>query len=231
MNEVILECKNLGRIFKSGKLEVEVLKNVNLRLEKSQLLAIVGPSGSGKSTLMHLLGGLDTPSSGQINIAGHDILKMPESKLSGFRNKTIGFVYQFHHLLPEFAALENICMPLWIQGMEKAIAKKKAEDILDKIGLLSRKEHRPAELSGGERQRIAIARALVTEPEIILADEPTGNLDGKTADKVFDLILRLNQDIGTAMIVVTHDINLANRMDRVVEFKNKTLHAVNRRYE
>jgi len=224
MSDIILECTNLSRTFKQGKLRVEVLKNLNLKIRNSELVAIVGASGSGKSTLLHLLGGLDAPSTGTINIAGKDILKMSERRLSRFRNEKIGFVYQFHHLLPEFDALENICMPLWIQGFDKNKAKERAAKLLDKIGLLERKDHRPAELSGGERQRIAIARALITKPDIILADEPTGNLDNKTADKVFDLILELNKASGTAMIVVTHDKELAGRMDKILELKDKTLY-------
>lgn len=223
MSNSILECENLSRTFSQGKLKVEVLRNVNLNLARSEMLAIIGSSGSGKSTLLHALGGLDTPDSGEVYIDGQDILKMSENKISGFRNKNLGFVYQFHHLLPEFSALENIAMPLWIGGVNKDKAREQANDMLDKVSMLKRQDHRPAELSGGERQRVAIARALVTQPKIILADEPTGNLDHKTANSVFDIMRELNQEIGTAMIVVTHDITLANSLDRAVELKDKTL--------
>ncbi len=223
MSDLILECKNLNRTFSQGKLKVEVLKDVNLEVAKSEMLAIIGSSGSGKSTLLHVLGGLDMPNSGQVYIDGQDILKMSENKISSFRNQNLGFVYQFHHLLPEFSALENIAMPLWIGGINKDNAHQQAEAMLDKVSMLKRQDHRPAELSGGERQRVAIARALVTKPKIILADEPTGNLDQKTANSVFDIMRELNQEIGTAMIAVTHDTKLANSLGRVVELKNKTI--------
>lgn len=223
MNNPILVCKNLSRTFSQGKLKVEVLKDVNLSVAHSEMLAIIGSSGSGKSTLLHALGGLDTPNCGEIYIDGQDILKMSENKISSFRNKNIGFVYQFHHLLPEFSALENIAMPLLIGGTDKDSAHQQASKMLDKVSMLKRQDHRPAELSGGERQRVAIARALVTQPKVILADEPTGNLDHKTASSVFDIMRELNQEIGTAMIVVTHDIKLANSLDRAIELKSKTL--------
>jgi len=215
-DQAIIQCQHLAKRFSDGDLETNVLTDINLSVHKGDRLAIVGSSGSGKSTLLHLLGGLDEPSHGQVNIHGQDINQLSVNALSKLRNQRLGFVYQFHHLLPEFSAVENVAMPLIIGGMQPKQAQQQAEELLIKVGLGHRLIHKPSELSGGERQRAALARALITQPDCLLADEPTGNLDHRTAQAIFDLILELNESLGTALIIVTHDTGLAAQMDRVL---------------
>ncbi|MBK7492038.1 MAG: lipoprotein-releasing ABC transporter ATP-binding protein LolD [Nitrosomonas sp.] len=215
MNDVVISCRNLTKQFSQGDLAVPVLKGVNLDLINGEMLAIVGSSGSGKSTLLHVLGGLDAPSSGDIRILGQNIAQISEEQRCRLRNGSLGFIYQFHHLLPEFSALENVAMPLLIRRLPNQEAYDRAADMLKLVGLSHRLTHTPGELSGGERQRAAVARALVTQPACILADEPTGNLDRKTAEHVFDLMLELNHKINASLIVVTHDTRLANRAQRI----------------
>ena len=219
----VIQCSHLTKQFSDGALNTPVLNDINLTVNKGDRLAIVGSSGSGKSTLLHLLGGLDEPSTGTIEIHGKDINKLSVNALSHLRNQSLGFVYQFHHLLPEFSALENVAIPLVIGGMTPQEAQEKSEELLIKVGLKHRLIHKPSELSGGERQRAALARALITQPDCLLADEPTGNLDSKTAQSVFDLILELNESLGTALIIVTHDSGLASQMDRVLTLVDGTL--------
>lgn len=217
MNEqVVLECRDLHKSFTEGELDVSVLKGANLRIHGAEKLAIVGPSGCGKSTLLHLLGGLDTADQGEVLIDGESIWQVDEGTRCRMRNRALGFVYQFHHLLPEFNAQENVAMPLMVGGELTSLAMQRAQEMLTQVGLGSRMKHKPSQLSGGERQRAAIARALVTRPLCLLADEPTGNLDQSTAAQVFDLLLQLNVEQQIALVMVTHDLNLANRMDRVV---------------
>ncbi|MBL1321105.1 MAG: lipoprotein-releasing ABC transporter ATP-binding protein LolD [Methylophaga sp.] len=213
---IVLQCNHLAKSFHDGELDTKVLTDVNLTVSKGDRLAIVGSSGSGKSTLLHLLGGLDEPTSGNVEIHGQDINSLSVNALSKLRNQSLGFVYQFHHLLPEFSAVENVAIPLIIGGMEPKQAEQQAEDLLKKVGLGHRLIHKPSELSGGERQRAALARALITKPDCLLADEPTGNLDHRTASAIFDLILELNESLGTALVIVTHDVNLAAQMDTVL---------------
>jgi len=215
-NEIVLSATDLGRTYKQGDLSVEVLQNVNLDITRGERVAIIGSSGSGKSTLLHLLGGLDTPTSGSVSIAGQNVADLNQSRRGRLRNKNVGFVYQFHHLLPEFTALENVSMPLLIRGESKNKASAAANELLERVGLGQRVRHKPAELSGGERQRAAIARALVNNPVVVLADEPTGNLDEGTADNVYQLMLELNAELSTSFLVVTHDTRLAARMERVL---------------
>ena len=210
----VIRCQNLVKRYKDGNLETPVLQNVNLDVLAGDRIAIVGSSGSGKSTLLHLLGGLDEPTDGTIEVLEKDISHLSVSALSKLRNQSLGFVYQFHHLLPEFTAEENVAMPLVIGGMHPKKAKQQAIELLEQVGLGHRVHHKPSELSGGERQRAALARALIMKPACLLADEPTGNLDHHTAEGIFDLIMKLNTEMGTALVIVTHDTQLAARMDQ-----------------
>ncbi|EKT56384.1 lipoprotein-releasing ABC transporter ATP-binding protein LolD [Providencia sneebia] len=216
----LLVCEHLSKKYHEGTLSAEVLKDVCFSMNESEMMAIVGSSGSGKSTLLHLLGGLDTPTEGEVIFRGQHINRLSSDARADIRNKDLGFIYQFHHLLPDFTALENVAMPLLIGSMNKTEAFDRATKLLDAVGLAHRASHRPSELSGGERQRVAIARALVNEPALVLADEPTGNLDLRNADAIFELLGELNRQQGTAFLVVTHDMKLANRLSRQLEMRD-----------
>lgn len=214
MNDLVLSCKQLACTYHDAGQAVEVLKGVSFDLRRGECAAIVGASGSGKSTLLHMLGGLDKPSGGEVMISGRNMTRLSDKRRGDLRNEAIGFIYQFHHLLPEFTALENVAMPLLVRRTLPSVAKQKARELLASVGLEHRLAHKPGQLSGGERQRAAVARALITQPAVILADEPTGNLDSRNGAQVFDLMLNLNRVHGTALLVVTHDHALAERMDR-----------------
>ncbi|MFW0928903.1 MULTISPECIES: lipoprotein-releasing ABC transporter ATP-binding protein LolD [unclassified Providencia] len=216
----LLVCENLNKTYQEGALSTQVLKNVSFSMGLGEMMAIVGSSGSGKSTLLHLLGGLDTPSEGNVIFRGQHINQLSSDERAAIRNKDLGFIYQFHHLLPDFTALENVAMPLLIGGAAKELALTKATEMLEAVGLVHRAGHRPSELSGGERQRVAIARALVNEPALVLADEPTGNLDLRNADAIFELLGELNRTQRTAFLVVTHDMTLARRLSRQLEMRD-----------
>ena len=214
--EAVIQCQNVGKTYDDGSLKVEVLRNIDFQVASGEGIGIIGASGSGKSTLLHILGGLDKPTSGEVKIQGQGLNSLSQVAIGRLRNRHLGFVYQFHHLLPEFSALENVMMPLLVARKSRTEAQAAAAEILEKVGLGSRKTHRPGELSGGERQRAAIARALVTKPDCLLADEPTGNLDRKNATHALEMMLELKHELGTALIVVTHDEQLAKRFDRVL---------------
>ena len=220
MSDIVLECQNLSRVFDDGESSISVLREVNFAVQRRERVAIVGSSGSGKSTLLHLLGGLDNPTSGSVLVDGVNLATLSENQRSGVRNRKLGFIYQFHHLLAEFSALDNVAMPLLIRGVKRREAEERAAHILGRVGVEHRLTHKPSALSGGERQRAAVARALVTEPAVMLADEPTGNLDSESAEQVYELMSDLNSGAaggdGTALVLVTHDRDLASRMDRVV---------------
>ncbi len=223
MSNLVLQCMNVSKSFRDAGLSVDVLSDINLSIAAGERIAIVGSSGSGKSTLLHLLGGLEEPTQGEVWVAGKKLSELNQAQRGMWRNQNLGFIYQFHHLLPEFTALENVAMPLLIRKTNPSDAKRQAFEILDKVGLSKRVDHKPGEMSGGERQRAAIARALITKPRCVLADEPTGNLDRHTADQVYQTMLELNAAIETSLVVVTHDETLAHRMDKIYHIKDGKL--------
>jgi len=219
MNEEIISCVKLSKSYHDGNTSVDVLRGIDFAINKGDRIAVVGPSGSGKSTFLHLLGGLDQPTNGDVLIQGTNWKSLTEKQRCKLRNHKLGFIYQFHHLLPEFSALENVAMPLLLADVHVADAREQARALLERVGLAAREQHKPAQLSGGERQRVAIARALVHKPECMFADEPTGNLDHASAHKVFELMLDLNTQLKTALVIVTHDMQLAQRMDKVINLQ------------
>ncbi|MCX7512388.1 lipoprotein-releasing ABC transporter ATP-binding protein LolD [Frateuria sp. STR12] len=222
-NNIVLRASGIAKTYEEGDLKTDVLADVSFTLKRGETLAIVGASGSGKSTLLHIIGGLDTLTRGEVEVEGRILSRLSDAERGRVRNRSLGFIYQFHHLLPEFTALENVCMPLLIRGVAIEEAQRQARVLLERVGLGKREEHKPAELSGGERQRCAVARALVTRPACVLGDEPTGNLDEGNAAQVYELMLELNREVGTSFILVTHDHRLANKMDRTLELHNGVL--------